>query len=59
VRPVDKKAKKAIQTLNQRVQKLEQQIKGARLAEDEPGEVRRLEAELQTAHEKLAKLREG
>jgi len=56
---VDRKIKKAIQALTQRIGKLEQQIKGARQVEDEPGEVARLESDLQKAREKLHALREG
>ena len=56
---MDRKTKRTIQTLNQRIQKLEQQLKGARQVEDEPGEVARIESELDAARAKLQSLRDG
>ena len=43
---MDKKAKKKLDVINQRLQKLRQQLAGARKQDDEPGEVQRLEAEI-------------
>ena len=56
---MDRKTKRTIQTLNQRIQKLEQQLKGARQVEDEPGEVARIERELEAARAKLQSLKDG
>jgi hypothetical protein len=50
---MDKKAKKRIDLLNQRLQKLRQQLAGARKQPDEPGDIRRLEQEIA----ELAKLK--
>jgi DNA-binding FrmR family transcriptional regulator len=54
---MDKKAKKKIQTLNQRVQKLRQQLAGARKQVDDPGELKGLEEQLAAAEAELAKLK--
>ena len=43
---MDKKAKKRIDLLNKRLQKLRQQLSGAKKQMDEPGEAERLEAEI-------------
>ena len=43
---MDKKAKKRIEVLRQRITKLQQQLSGARQQDDEPGEVERLEQEI-------------
>jgi hypothetical protein len=43
---MDKKIKKKIEVLNQRLQKLRQQLSGARQQDDEPGEVEKLELEI-------------
>jgi len=56
---MDKKAKKKIQTLNQRVQKLQQQLAGARKQVDDPAELKTLEAQLSAAEAELAKLKSG
>ena len=56
---MDRKTKKTIQTLQQRIQKLEQQLKGARQVEDEPGEVARIESELEATRAKLQSVRDG
>jgi len=54
---MNRKTKKQQQALNQRIQKLQQQIAGAKRAADEPGEVAKLEAELAAAQAKLEKLK--
>jgi hypothetical protein len=56
---MDKKIKKKIETLNTRLQKLRQQLAGARQQEDEPGEVARLETEIAQAAAEVAKLKAG
>ena len=43
---MDKKAKKKLTTIRQRLQKLRLQLAGAKKQEDEPGEVERLEQEI-------------
>jgi hypothetical protein len=53
---VDKKAKKKQDILRQRLQKLNQQLAGARKQMDDPEEVRRLESDLATAKAELDKL---
>lgn len=56
---MDKKAKKRIQTLNQRVQKLRQQLAGARQQADEPGELEALEKQIAEAEAEIVKLKES
>jgi len=53
---VDKKAKKKQDVLRQRLQKLQQQLAGARKQMDDPDEVRRLEADIAAAKAELDKL---
>ena len=54
---MDKKAKKRLDVINQKVAKLRQQLSGARQQNDEPGEVERLEAEIKALQEESAKLK--
>lgn len=54
---MDKKAKKKQDVLRQRLQKLQQQLAGARKQMDDPEEVRRLESEVATANAELEKLK--
>jgi len=54
---MDKKAKKRVEVLRQRIQKLNQQLAGARQQEDEPGEVNRLEQEIASVKEEIEKLK--
>ncbi|MHC4955488.1 MAG: hypothetical protein ACYTGZ_16675 [Planctomycetota bacterium] len=56
---MDRKTKKSIQQLSQKIHKMEQQLKGAKADEDEPGEVERLERELAAARKKLHDLKNG
>ena len=56
---MDKKAKKKIQALNQRVQKLRQQVAGAKKQLDDPAELELLEQRLATAEAELAKIKAG
>ena len=55
---MDKKAKKKIQTLNQRIQKLRQQLAGARKQMDDPAELKGLEEQLAAAEAKLSKVKD-
>ena len=54
---MDKKAKKKIETFRQRIQRLRQQLVGAKKQEDEPGEVTRLETEIETLTSVIEKLK--
>ena len=56
---MDKKAKKKIDVLNKRLQKLHQQLVGARQQDDEPGEVAQLEKDIADAEAQIAKLKES
>ena len=56
---MDKKAKKRIDTLHQKLQKLRQQLAGARKQDDEPGEVARLEQDIAAAEAELKKLKDA
>lgn len=54
---MDKKTKKRLDVLHQRMAKLRQQLAGAKKQLDDPEEVRRLEAELATAQDEAEKLK--
>jgi len=54
---MDKKAKKKIQALNQRLQKLRQQFAGSKQQMDDPGELKNLEDQIAAAEAELAKLK--
>jgi predicted nucleic acid-binding Zn-ribbon protein len=56
---MDKKAKKKIQTLNERIQKLRQQLAGARKQADDPGELQILEQQIADAEAEVTKLKSG
>ncbi len=56
---MDKKAKKRIDLLNQRLQKLRQQLAGAKKQMDEPEDVTRLEREIQEVNAELEKLKQS
>lgn len=53
---MDKKAKKKQDVLRQRLQKLQQQLAGARKQMDDPEEVTRLESEIASAKAELEKI---
>jgi hypothetical protein len=53
---MDKKIKKKIDLLHQHIQRLKNQLAGARKQQDEPGEVDKLEKELAAAQQQLAQL---
>ena len=55
---MDKKAKKRIDLLQQRLQKLRQQLAGAKMQPDEPGEPERLAREIAAVEKELAQLKE-
>jgi hypothetical protein len=54
---MDKKAKKKIDVLHQRVHKLQLQVAGAKKQRDDPDELARLEKELASASAELNKLK--
>jgi prefoldin subunit 5 len=54
---MDRKTRKKIDTLNQKLQRLQQQLAGARRQDDEPGEVARLEREIASAKQELEKIK--
>ncbi len=44
---LDRKSKKRLEVLRQRLQKLQQQLTGVKQQEDEPGEAARIEKEIE------------
>ncbi len=54
---MDKKAKKRIDLLNQKLQKLRQQLAGTKKQLDDPADVERLEAEIAAAEGELRELK--
>jgi hypothetical protein len=55
---MDKKAQKKTEVLRQRLQKLRQQLAGAKKQMDDPDEVTRLEKDVAGAEAELAKLKD-
>lgn len=56
---MDKKQKKKLDQLQQRLQILRQQLSGAKRQPDEPGEVERLQREIRQLEAEVEKLRAG
>lgn len=54
---MDKKTKKKLQALNQRIQRLRGQLAGAKKQMDDPEELQELKQELAVAEAELAKLK--
>ena len=54
---MDKKVKKRLDVVHQKLQQLRQNLAGARKQDDEPGEVRRLESEIAALEAEAQKLR--
>ena len=54
---MDKKAKKRLDIIRKRLQKLRLQLSGARKQDDEPGEVKRLEEEIATLEQEAEELK--
>lgn len=54
---MDKKAKKRLDLINQRIQTLRQKLAGAKQQPDEPGEVERLQAEIKQLQEEAERLK--
>lgn len=57
-RPMDKKDKKRIEVLQQKIAKLQQLLAAAKKQPDDPAEAPRLERELTAAHAELANLKQ-
>ena len=56
---MDKRAKKKIHSLNQRLQRLRQQMAGAKKQADDPRELKALENQIADAEAQLAKLKQA
>jgi cob(I)alamin adenosyltransferase len=56
---MDKKAKKRLDLIRQRLQKLRQQLAGAKTQMDDPDEVKRLEREIAEAEAEAERLKAG
>lgn len=56
---MDRKTKKKLDIANQKLQKLRQQLSGAKQQDDEPGEVERIEAEINAIAEEVKRLKAG
>ncbi len=56
---MDKKAKKKIDVLNNRLQKLRQQLAGAKHQMDEPEDLARLEKEIAEAEAEVQRLKQS
>jgi hypothetical protein len=56
---MDKKAKKRIEVLQPKLQKLRMQLAGAKKQLDDPGEVRKLETEIAAIEAELKQLRDS
>ena len=56
---MDKKDKKRIEVLQQKIAKLQQQLAGAKKQPDDPAEIPRLEKDLAAAHAELTSLKKG
>jgi hypothetical protein len=54
---MDKKDKKRMDVLQQKIAKLQQQLAGAKKQPDDPAEIPRLEKELAAAHAELSTLK--
>ena len=56
---MDKRVKKKVQTLNQRIQKLRQQLAGSKQQMDDDREFKALRDELTAAEAELAKIKDS
>lgn len=56
---MDKKTKKKVDVLNEKLQNLRRRLAGAKRQNDEPGEVARLEGEIRQVEAEMKKLREA
>jgi cob(I)alamin adenosyltransferase len=56
---MDKKEKKRMEVLQQKIAKLQQQLAGAKKQPDDPADIPRLEKELTAAHAELSALKKA
>ncbi|MEI8227311.1 MAG: hypothetical protein WCH77_03485 [Planctomycetota bacterium] len=56
---MDKKEKKRMEVLQQKIAKLQQQLAGAKKQPDDPADIPRLEKELAAAHAELSALKKA
>lgn len=56
---MDKKEKKRIEVLQQKIAKLQQQLAGAKKQPDDPADIPRLEKQLVAAHAELSALKKA
>ncbi len=56
---MDKKAKKRLEVIRQKISKMEQQLAGAKRQNDEPGEVERLEADIARLKAEATQIKSG
>jgi hypothetical protein len=56
---MDKKAKKRVEVLRQKLSTLQQQLAGAKKQPDDPYEPARLQAEIDKVHQELSKLKDS
>jgi DNA-binding FrmR family transcriptional regulator len=56
---MDKKVKKRMHVLQQRIQTLQQQLAGVRKQMDDPGEAKSIEQQLAAAESELAKFKDA
>ena len=54
---IDKKAKKRLEVLRKKIEKLQLQLAGAKQQEDEPGEAARIEKEIEETQAEMKSLR--
>jgi peptidoglycan hydrolase CwlO-like protein len=54
---MDKKAKKRLEVIRPKLQNLQKQLSGAKQQDDEPGEVQRLEQEIENLKAEVAALK--
>ncbi|MBL6831607.1 MAG: hypothetical protein ISQ70_09325 [Pirellulales bacterium] len=56
---MDKKQKKRMEVVQQKIQKLQQLLSAAKKQPDDPAEIPRIEGELAALHEELGKLKQS
>ena len=56
---IDKKQKKRMEVVQQKIQKLQQLLSAAKKQPDDPAEIPRIEGELAALHEELGKLKQS
>lgn len=56
---MDKKSKKRIEVIQEKLRKLRQQLAGSKKQMDDPQDIERLEREIQSLEAELTKLKQG